>query len=102
MGGDERLFKMALQESGFCAGFNSKLMLLLPVDVLQKALIPLGYLSEIAEKCQVRIDLGPEQLCSQEARGQVAMRQLCLTGSVTGNSLAAYFLQERLAQCSGK
>eukprot|EP00929_Paragymnodinium_shiwhaense_P016305 TRINITY_DN12457_c0_g2_i1.p1 TRINITY_DN12457_c0_g2~~TRINITY_DN12457_c0_g2_i1.p1 ORF type:complete len:717 (+),score=195.28 TRINITY_DN12457_c0_g2_i1:110-2260(+) len=95
----DNMFRSALQESAFCAGSNAKLALLLPLDLLQKALIPLGYLSEIAEKCQIRIDLGPEVMCLQEAKGQVVMRQVSMTGSVAGNALAAYFLQERAAQC---
>merc|ERR1712110_895789 len=89
--GNEPLFRAALQESCFASGSNAQLMLLLPSDLLQQALVPGGHLGDIAKKCQVRIDLG-EELANRHKR-------VTVTGSVAANAMAAYFLQERLVQC---
>merc|ERR1740138_1336376 len=89
MGANEAMFKAALQSSAMETP-SAQLMLLLPRDVLHQALVPSGHLAEIAQKCQIRIDLGaevPPNMC-----------QVAFTGSVAGNAMAAYFLQERCVQ----
>merc|ERR1712217_572527 len=53
----EAMFKTALKS---VSGSESQLILLLSAELLQKALIPFGHLAEIAERCQIRIDLGAE------------------------------------------
>jgi len=88
-GGNEAMFKAALQSS-LVAGSSSQLHLLLPNRLLQQALVPQGHLAEIANKCQIRIDLGQEV--------QPDLRQVTLCGGVAANSVAAYFLQERALQ----
>merc|ERR1719433_831606 len=89
-GGSAAAFQMALQSS-MLGQAGSKLLLLLPVDLLQQALVPHGHLSDIAQRCQICIDLGPEV--------HPNMRQVSLSGSVTANAVAVYLLQERAAQC---
>lgn len=88
-GGNEALFKQALQNS-MTAGMNSQHHVLLSNSVLQQHLIPKGYLSEIANRCQITIDLGQEV--------QPNLRQVTFCGGVAANAVAVYFLQERLLQ----
>merc|ERR1712107_478029 len=88
-GGNEGMFRAALQSS-VMAGTSSQLHVLLPERLLQQALIPSGRLTEIANRCQIRIDLGMEV--------QPNLRQVTLVGGVAANSMAAYFLQERALQ----
>lgn len=87
-GGNEAMFRMALQ-SGM-GQFHAQLMLLLPADAVRQALVPRGHLQEIAQRCQIRMDLGQEIPPN--------LLQVNLSGTVAANSMAAYFLQERLAQ----
>lgn len=85
-------FEMALQSS-MLSQHQAQLSLLLPVDLLQQALIPHGHLGEIAQKCRIQIDLGTELPQS--------MQQVSLSGTVAANAMAAYFLQERSLQYLG-
>lgn len=71
---------------------QTQLSLLLPVDLLQEALIPHGHLSEIANTLNINIQLG-DQVAS--------MRHVMLSGTVASNAMAAYFLQERSLQYMG-
>eukprot|EP00929_Paragymnodinium_shiwhaense_P016304 TRINITY_DN12457_c0_g1_i1.p1 TRINITY_DN12457_c0_g1~~TRINITY_DN12457_c0_g1_i1.p1 ORF type:complete len:664 (+),score=137.20 TRINITY_DN12457_c0_g1_i1:90-2081(+) len=91
---NEVLFRQALQESGFVAGNERAFSVLVDHDVLQHSLIPQGHLAEIAQKCQLRIDVGPEVNTSGRCK------QLTFTGSLVANAMAAYFLQERISWCS--
>merc|ERR1712204_151540 len=61
-----------------------------PAELLQKALVPHGHLGDIAQRCNVRIDLGVEVM--------PCLQQVSITGSIACNTVAAYFLQERAAQ----
>merc|ERR1712232_1112424 len=92
MAANEAMFRAALQ-STMTSQANSQLFLLLPVDLLQKALVPHGHLADIAQRCQIRIDLGVDVPPN--------MRQVSFTGSVPANAMAAYFLQERAVQYGG-
>ncbi|OLP91072.1 Peptidyl-prolyl cis-trans isomerase D [Symbiodinium microadriaticum] len=83
--GSEMMFRAALQ-GGMIAGSTSQLHLLLPTSLLQESLIPKGQLTEIAQRCQVRIELGQEV--------PPDLRQVTLRGGLAANSVAAYFLQE--------
>ncbi|CAE7288965.1 PPID, partial [Symbiodinium microadriaticum] len=87
--GSEMMFRAALQ-GGMIAGSTSQLHLLLPTSLLQESLIPKGQLTEIAQRCQVRIELGQEV--------PPDLRQVTLRGGLAANSVAAYFLQERALQ----
>merc|ERR1711972_1288684 len=89
MGSNEAMFRAALHQSSM-GQFKAQLMLLLPFHVVHKALIPHGHLSEIAQKCQIKIDLDNEMAPQQ--------CQLTFSGSMVANSLASYFLQERAMQ----
>jgi len=89
LGGGEALFRLALQSSLVCQ-MSAQLLLLVPAELLQKALVPHGHLVDIAQRCQVRIDLGAEVMPS--------LQQVSITGSIACNTVAAYFLQERAAQ----
>merc|ERR1719316_2081767 len=84
-------FEAALQGS-MLGQHQAQLALLLPAELLQQALIPHGHLAEIAQKCNINIDLGAELS---------SMRQVSLTGTVAANAMAAYFLQERSLQYMG-
>merc|ERR1711920_99865 len=86
-GPSEAMFKAALKSVG---GGQSQMLLLLSAELLQKALIHFGHLAEIAEKCQVRIDLGAEL--------PPGFRQVSFSGSAVANAMAAYFIQERTLQ----
>merc|ERR1719277_2246760 len=92
MGANEAMFQQALQSSAMSGG-QTQLHVLLPQDLLQRALIPNGHLGEIAQRCQIRLDLGPDVAPNR--------RQVTLTGAVAANAMAAYFLQERAAQFGG-
>lgn len=86
---------MALQQilqQSMLGQSQAQLALLLPVDLIQQALIPNGHLAEIAQTCSLNIDLGAEIS---------GMRQVTLTGTVAANAMAAYFLQERSLQYAG-
>mmetsp|Transcript_138412 Transcript_138412/g.240873 ORF Transcript_138412/g.240873 Transcript_138412/m.240873 type:complete len:108 (+) Transcript_138412:3-326(+) len=85
-------FQTALQSSLF-GQQSSQLLLLLPMELIQKALIPSGHLAEIAEKCHIRIDLGREVPPN--------LREVMMTGTVVANAMAIYFLQERTMQHIG-
>jgi len=87
--GSEMMFRAALQGS-MIAGSSSQLHLLLPSSLLQESLIPKGQLAEIAQKCQVRIELGQDV--------PPDLRQVTLRGGLAANAVAAYFLQERALQ----
>merc|ERR1719163_1653205 len=78
-------FQAMLQQS-MLGQHQAQLALLLPVDLLQRALVPHGHLAEIAQTCNINIDLGVEL---------ASMRQVLLTGTVAANAMAAYFLQEQ-------
>merc|ERR1719424_1399854 len=84
-------FQAVLQQS-MLGQHQAQLLLLLPVDLVQQALIPHGHLAEIAQTCNIGIDLGDELS---------GMRQVSLTGTVAANAMAAYFLQERSLQYTG-
>merc|ERR1719433_1879170 len=87
----ESMFWAALRASAV-GQFPGQLLLLIPADLLQQALVPHGHLADIAQRCQIRIDLG----------GEVPPNflQVSMTGPVMANAMAAYFLQERAAQYS--
>eukprot|EP00441_Pelagodinium_beii_P031622 CAMPEP_0197640738 /NCGR_PEP_ID=MMETSP1338-20131121/14919_1 /TAXON_ID=43686 ORGANISM="Pelagodinium beii, Strain RCC1491" /NCGR_SAMPLE_ID=MMETSP1338 /ASSEMBLY_ACC=CAM_ASM_000754 /LENGTH=668 /DNA_ID=CAMNT_0043213609 /DNA_START=16 /DNA_END=2018 /DNA_ORIENTATION=+ len=70
-GGNEAMFRSALQSS-VMAGTSSQLTVLLSERLVQQALIPSGQLTEIANRCQIRIDLGNEV--------QPDLRQVTLVG----------------------
>jgi len=89
LGGGEALFRLALQSSVVCQ-MSTQMLLVVPAELLQKALVPHGHLVDIAQRCQVRIDLGVEVMPS--------LQQVSITGSIASNTVAAYFLQERAAQ----
>merc|ERR1719277_769234 len=91
-GANEAMFQQALQSSAMNGG-QTQLHLLLPQELLQRALIPNGHLGEIAQRCQVRLDLGADVAPNR--------RQVTLTGAVAANAMAAYFLQERASQFGG-
>mmetsp|Transcript_123776 Transcript_123776/g.344502 ORF Transcript_123776/g.344502 Transcript_123776/m.344502 type:complete len:141 (+) Transcript_123776:2-424(+) len=91
-GGGEQMLR-AIQQFGMIGRFPGQLLLLLPADLLQQALVPHGHLADIAQKCQIRIDLGAEVPPS--------LLQVSLSGPVAANAMAAYFLQERAAQYGG-
>mmetsp|Transcript_51742 Transcript_51742/g.160307 ORF Transcript_51742/g.160307 Transcript_51742/m.160307 type:complete len:131 (-) Transcript_51742:343-735(-) len=91
-GVQEAMFKVALQSS-MLGQVNTQLMFLLPMELLQKVLVPRGHLAEIAQRCQIHIDLGAEVPPS--------MRQVSFVGPVSANAMALYFLQERAAQHGG-
>jgi hypothetical protein len=84
-------FQACLQQS-MLGQHQAQLMLMLPVDLLQQALIPHGHLAEIANTCSINIELGAEVS---------SMRQVSLKGTVAANAMAAYFLQERSLQYTG-
>ncbi|CAJ1358226.1 unnamed protein product, partial [Effrenium voratum] len=86
--GNEFMFRAALQ-SGMIAGSQSQLHLLLPSSLLHQTLIPKGHLAEIAQKCQVHLELGQEVS---------SLQQVTLRGGIAANAVAAYFLQERALQ----
>mmetsp|Transcript_27881 Transcript_27881/g.64994 ORF Transcript_27881/g.64994 Transcript_27881/m.64994 type:complete len:111 (+) Transcript_27881:1-333(+) len=88
-GGNLSMLGAALNGS-MLGNFQSQLLLLLPADLLQQALVPHGHLAEIAQRCPVRIDLGAEVPPN--------LLQVSVTGPVAANALAIYFLQERAAQ----
>ncbi|CAJ1438923.1 unnamed protein product, partial [Effrenium voratum] len=81
--GNEFMFRAALQ-SGMIAGSQSQLHLLLPSSLLHQTLIPKGHLAEIAQKCQVHLELGQEVS---------SLQQVTLRGGIAANAVAAYFLQ---------
>merc|ERR1719362_1404417 len=89
LGGGEALFRLATQSSVVCQ-MSTQMLLVVPAELLQKALVPHGHLVDIAQRCQVRIDLGVEVMPS--------LQQVSITGSIACNTVAAYFLQERAAQ----
>ena len=75
-----------LLSSSSLAQASSQMHILLPERLVQHALIPHGHLTEIAHKCNVRIDVGPEVLPIHRA--------IHLIGTVISNTFAAYCLQE--------
>lgn len=89
LGGGEALFRLAMQSSVACQ-MSTQLLLVVPAELLQKALVPHGHLGDIAQRCNVRIDLGAEVM--------PCLQQVSITGSIACNTVAAYFLQERAAQ----
>lgn len=89
-GHNEAMFRSALKSVN---GSQTQMILLLSMELLQKALIPFGHLAEIAERCQIRIDLGSEV--------PPGLRQVSLAGTAVANAMAAYFLQERSLQYKG-
>merc|ERR1712070_986843 len=89
----ETSLMMAFHGNAVMQGPHSQLLLLLPVGLLEQALVPRGHLQEIAQRCQIRIDLGAEV--------PPKMRQVAFTGPVVANTLAAYFLQERASLYGG-
>uniref|UniRef100_A0A7S2G9V2 Uncharacterized protein n=1 Tax=Alexandrium andersonii TaxID=327968 RepID=A0A7S2G9V2_9DINO len=92
MGGSEVAFRMLLMSSSIGQA-PGQLLLLLPAELLQKALVPHGHLADIAQKCQIRIDLGAEVSPN--------LLQVSLSGPVAANAMAAYFIQERMVQYGG-
>jgi len=94
MGGgpaNDAMFSAALTSASSQA--SSQLQLLMPSELLQKSLIPNGHLAEIAQKCRIQLDLGADVAPNQ--------RQVCLSGTIAANAMAAYFLQERSMQYGG-
>eukprot|EP00927_Polykrikos_kofoidii_P013364 TRINITY_DN15822_c0_g1_i1.p1 TRINITY_DN15822_c0_g1~~TRINITY_DN15822_c0_g1_i1.p1 ORF type:complete len:550 (-),score=86.02 TRINITY_DN15822_c0_g1_i1:377-1819(-) len=71
----------------------STLSLLLPGHVIDTTLVPRGHLAEVAQRCGVRIDVGPVAVAPDA-------RAVMLTGTVVANALAVLQLQWRLAQCA--
>merc|ERR1712224_1160170 len=69
---------------------SSKLTLLLPVNLVHNILVPRGIMSEIAQRSQTKIDLGPE--------GPSGMRQVTLCGTMMANSMASLYLMEQSMQ----
>merc|ERR1711937_920967 len=51
LGGGEALFRLALQSSVVCQ-MSTQLLLLVPAELLQKALVPHGHLVDIAQRCR--------------------------------------------------
>lgn len=84
-------FQAMLQQS-MMGQHEAQLAVLLPVDLIQQVLIPHGHLAEIAQTCNISIDLGAEIS---------SMRQVSLRGTIAANAMAAYFLQERSLQYTG-
>merc|ERR1740123_2438046 len=84
---NERAFMTALQASGIN---NAQLTLLIPQALVQNILVPRGIMAEIAQRSGAQIDLGSES--------PAGMRQVTLSGSMVGNSLASLFLQEKVIQ----
>jgi len=92
MGANELMLRAALQgQHPLQSAAVSQLLILLPDTIIQKVLVPQGYLTEIAQRCHVRIDLG--------SAVPPNLRQVALSGSVAANSTAVYFLQEKALQC---
>lgn len=91
-GSNEAVFRAALC-SGGAGQPSSQLMILLPAILVHQSLVPHGHLADIAQKCQVRVDLGADV--------SPGMLQVTLSGPVTANSMAAYFLQERSMMYGG-
>merc|ERR1712032_433334 len=84
---NERAFLTALQASGIN---SAQLTILVPQNIVQNALIPRGIMGEIATRSGCQIDLGNES--------PPGMRQVKVSGSMTGNALASLFLQEQVIQ----
>merc|ERR1740121_2067070 len=82
-GSSERAFMQALQASGVN---RASITLLLPQKIVQQVLVPMGFMSEVAQRSGSQIDLGPEE--------PDGMRQVTLTGPMMGNALGALLLQE--------
>merc|ERR1712176_696227 len=85
-GYNEPVFRAALSSAG-PGQPTAQLMLVLSERLVHQSLIPYGHLAEIAEKCQIRVDLGAEV--------SAGMLQINLSGSIAANSMAAYMLQDR-------
>mmetsp|Transcript_19258 Transcript_19258/g.57840 ORF Transcript_19258/g.57840 Transcript_19258/m.57840 type:complete len:120 (+) Transcript_19258:1-360(+) len=92
MGCSEGAFRTLLQSSTV-GQLPGQLLLLLPAELMQKALVPHGHLADIAQKCQIRIDMGAEVSPN--------LIQVSLSGPAVANAMATYFLQERAAQYGG-
>jgi len=93
LSGSEMMFAAALRSmNGMTNQFGpqSQLVLLLPAELIQRALIPQGHIAEIAQRCGIRVDLGGEV--------HPDLLQVGLTGSIVANAMASYFLQERVQQ----
>lgn len=82
--GGEAVLRQALAMNNH--GPQSQLTILLPQVTIQQALIPLGYFSDIAAKCSIRIDLGSDVAPN--------LRQVALHGTVAANAMAAFYLQQ--------
>merc|ERR550525_916370 len=82
---NEMAFQLMLQQMG--GQPQAQLSLLLPKHLLHDILIPQGHLSDIAQRCQIRIDLGADVSPNK--------LQVTLAGTLVGNTMAAYLLQER-------
>lgn len=82
-----------LAPSSVIGNWPSQVLLLVPDELLQRALIPKGVLAEVAARCGVRIDLGP--------LAQPCHRQVLVTGTVVGNAAAVYWLQDGMARQEG-
>jgi len=79
---------MLLIGNSMCAHARSQLPLVLPNAVVQQALVPSGFLADVAQRFHVMIDLGGEVL--------PAGRHVLLTGTVAANAAAAFCIQEGL------
>merc|ERR1712083_1003077 len=84
---NERAFLTALQASGIN---NAQLTILVPQNLVMNILVPRGIMAEIATRTGCQIDLGNES--------PPGMRQVKVSGSMTGNALASLFLQEQVIQ----
>merc|ERR1712216_291729 len=82
----------ALMQQSLLGQHRNELMLMLPVDLLQQALIPNGHLADICQTCNIGIELGAELQ---------SMRQVSLQGTVAANAMAAYLLQEQSLRYMG-
>eukprot|EP00928_Gymnodinium_smaydae_P028480 TRINITY_DN21710_c0_g1_i1.p1 TRINITY_DN21710_c0_g1~~TRINITY_DN21710_c0_g1_i1.p1 ORF type:complete len:286 (-),score=20.06 TRINITY_DN21710_c0_g1_i1:85-942(-) len=90
---EAQLYRL-LVSSSVISQAQSQMRLILPDDLIQKALVASGHMAAIAHKCNIRIDLDSEVLPSQ--------RMVILTGTVLSNSIAAYLMQEGLFRYSGR
>ncbi|CAE7031952.1 unnamed protein product [Symbiodinium sp. CCMP2592] len=76
-----------LQSSSSMGHLRGTLSVLLASDVLFSTLVPGGHMQDLAQKCQVHIDI------ISDASIPSSMRQVVLTGSLANNAAAAYWLQ---------
>ncbi|CAE7466018.1 unnamed protein product [Symbiodinium natans] len=76
-----------LQNSSSIGHLRGTLSVLLASDILFSTLVPGGHMQELAQRCQVHIDI------VADASLPASLRQVVLTGSLASNAAAAYWLQ---------